>query len=243
MSQLLSEAKKDYDEGVRYIRASRRPEGIAKFNDARQKTREVKLMFPVNQEAGMLDLRMDQVTDPDAFNASFERRFNEAIAGTKRRSIEAFADLQNLVEINPRYPGMTAALLQAEIDMGYRPPPPNPADLAQSAELTAQAQRIRDGNVRSQFEVAVTMINRAITLNPNNTRASDLKDWFQTELGGGTNFVMDSETLRRYNEAVMELQRGNNLVAFTIVQQLLQNPKNQRITQILELQRRIQSLL
>jgi hypothetical protein len=243
MSQLLSEAKKDYEEGVRYINASRRSEGIAKFNDARQKTREVKLMFPVNQEAGILDLRMDQVTDPAAFNESFIRRFNEAVAGTKRRSLEAFADLQNLAEINPRYTGMAAALVQAEIDMGYRPPPPDPRDLALSAELTAAARRIVDGNIRAQFEVAVRQLNEALALNPNNTQAQTLKDRAQTELSGTRNIVMDSDTLNRYNEAVMELQRGNNLVALSIVQQLLQNPKNQRITQILELQRRIQSLL
>jgi tetratricopeptide (TPR) repeat protein len=243
MSQLLSEARKDYDAGVRYINASRRTEGLAKFNDARQKTREVKLMFPVNQEAGMLDLRMDQVTDPAAFNESFARRLNEAVTGTKRRSIEAFAELQNLAEINPRYAGLAAILTQAEIDMGIRQPPPDPRALARSAELTVSAQRILDGNVRAQFEVALAQLNEAIILNPNNTQAPVLKDRVQTELGGGTNFVMDSDTLRRYNEAVMELQRGNNFVALSIVQQLLQNPKNQRINQILELQRRIQSLL
>ncbi|MDR1588062.1 MAG: hypothetical protein LBS57_11450, partial [Treponema sp.] len=52
MSQLLSEAKKNYDEGVRYINAGQRTQGLAKFGDARQKTQKVKLMFPVNQEAG-----------------------------------------------------------------------------------------------------------------------------------------------------------------------------------------------
>ncbi|MDR0473406.1 MAG: hypothetical protein LBH43_07030, partial [Treponema sp.] len=99
MSQLLSDAKKEYNQGVRLFNAGLRADGLAKFNLARQKTREVKLMFPVNQEAGMLDLRMDRVLDPRAFEQGFEQWLRDAVAGTKRRSIESFATLQNLAEI------------------------------------------------------------------------------------------------------------------------------------------------
>jgi TolA-binding protein len=242
MSQLLSNAKRNYDEGVRLINANRRPDGIAKFSNARYLTREVKLMFPVNQEAGILELRMDQVTDPTAFNASFERRLSEAIAGTKRNSIESFADLQNLAEINPRYPGIQNALVQAEIDMGRRPRPPDPRSVARSNELTEAAQAIIDGNVRIQFEVALRQINEALTLNPNNSRAMSLKDRVQTELGGG-NIVLSSAAEGEYQRAVRELQQGNTLVALAIVQQLLQDTRNRSSTRILELERRIQSIL
>ncbi|MDR2258604.1 MAG: hypothetical protein LBE14_05590 [Treponema sp.] len=243
MSQLLSDAKKNYEEGVRYLNAGRRAEGIAKFTEARRKTQEVKLMFPVNQEARLLELRMDQVTDPAAFNASFGLRFNEAVAGTKRQSPESFTDLQNLAEINPRYPGMAAALIQAEIDMGYRPPPPNPQDLARSGELTAAARRIIDGNITTQFEVALRQLNEALTLNPNNTQAMTAKDQLQTRMSGTGTVVLDSRSEALFGQAVSELQQGNTLVALAIVEQLLQDPKNRSSTRILELQRRIQSRL
>lgn len=242
MSQLLSDAKRYYDEGVALINSNRRWDGIAKFGDARQLTREVKLMFPVNQDAGILELQMDRVTDPTAFNASFERRLNEAIAGTKRNSIESFADLQNLAEINPRYPGMQNALVQAEIDMGRRPRPVDPRALARSRELAGVARTIIDGNVRVQFEVALRQLNEALTLDPNNSQAQTLKDRVQTELGGG-NIVLSSAAEGEYQRAVRELQQGNNLVALAIVQQLLQDPRNRSSTRILELQRRIQSIL
>jgi hypothetical protein len=243
MSQLLSDAKKSYDEGVRFINSNRRTDGLTKFAEARQKTREVKLMFPVNQEAGILELRMDQVTDPAAFNESFTRRFNNAVAGTKQQSVESFAELQNLAEINPRYSGMSAALIQAEIDMGYRPPPPDPRALARSNELTAAARRILEGNVSSQFEVALRQLNEALTLNPNNTQAMTVKDQVQTRMNGTGTTVLDSYSEAEYQRAVRELQQGNTLVAMAIVQQLLQNPRNSASTRILELQRRIQSVL
>jgi tetratricopeptide (TPR) repeat protein len=243
MSQLLSDAKKNYDEGVRYLNANQRTTGIAKLAEARQKTQEVKLMFPVNQEARLMELRIEQVTDPAAFNASFDLRFAEAVAGTKRQSPEAFTDLQNLAEINPRHPGMSAALIQAEIDMGYRLPPPNPQDLARSNELTAAARQIIDGNITTQFEVALRQINEALTLNPNNTQAMTAKDQLQTRMSGTGTVVLDSRSEALYGQAVSELQRGNTLVALAIVEQLLQDPKNRSSTRILQLQQRIQSRL
>ncbi|MDR1587024.1 MAG: hypothetical protein LBS57_06190, partial [Treponema sp.] len=231
------------DEGVRYINAGQRTQGLAKFGDARQKTQKVKLMFPVNQEAGMLELRMDQLTDLPAFNASFDRRVQEARAGTKRRSAESFADLQNLAEINSRYPNMAAILTEAEIDMGYRLPPPNPRDLARSVELTRAAQQVLEGNIRAQYEVALRQVTEALTLNPNNSSATSIKDRLQILIGGNTEVVMDSNTRQDYDRALREFTQRNYLVANAIVQQLLQNPRNRNIPQIIELQRRIQPLL
>jgi tetratricopeptide (TPR) repeat protein len=242
ISQLLSEAKKSYDEGVQLINMNRRSEGLGKFTEARQKTQEVKLMFPLNEDAGLLELRIDQVADPAAFTVSFQRRFSEAVAGTRRRSQEAFADLQNLAVINPRYPGMAAAINQAEIDMGIRPPPPDPGDLAQSNELTAAARAIINSNVRAQFPVALEQLNRALELNPNNGSAMTEKDRVQTMMGGGDSIVLDSAVEGEYQRAVRELQQGNTIVAMAIVQQLLQDPRN-RTTRILDLQRRIESVL
>jgi hypothetical protein len=243
MSQFLSDAKKNYDEGIRLINGNRRAEGLERFSEARRKTREVRLMFPVNQEASLLDLRMDQVMDPAAFNASFQRRLSEALAGVKRGSVESFADLQNLSEINPNYPGIRSMVVQAEIDMGYRPAPPDPRSLARSEELTAAARGIIDRNVRSQFPVALEQLNQALALNPSNSQAMSLKDRVQMELGGGGSVVLNSAAEREYQRAVQALQQGNTLVAMTIVRQLLQDTENRNSRRILDLQRRIESIL
>jgi hypothetical protein len=242
MSQLLSEARKKYEEGVRLINSGNRSQGLLRFDEARQFTREVKLMFPVNQEAGILELRMEQFTDPTAFNASFEQRLRTAVAGSRQRSIESFADLQNLAEINPGYPGIRAIVYQAEIDMGYRPPPPDPRDLARSNELTAAASRIVDENVTALYDVALTQINEALALNPENTAAARVKDRLLGRMSVPGAIVLSSEDEEEYQRAVRELQAGNNLIAFAIVERLMQNPRNRNITKLIELQRRIQSV-
>ena len=243
MSQLLSHAQRNYEEGVQMINAGQRTLGLAKFEEARQLTREVKLMFPVNQEAGILELRMEQFTDPAAFNAAFEQRLNTAVAGTRRRSIESFADLQNLAEINPRYPNIRGIVNQAEIDMGYRPPPPNPASIARSNELTSSASRILDGNLSIQYEVAIEQINEAIRLNPDNANAARVKDRLLNRMSVPGAIVLTREDEEDYQRAMRELQAGNNLVAFALVERLMQNPRNRNITKLIELQRRIQSVI
>jgi tetratricopeptide (TPR) repeat protein len=243
MSQLLSEAKKNYEEGVRYFNTERRTDGIGKFNEARQKTREVKLMFPVNQEAGILELRMDQVTDPRVFAESFDQRIRDAIAGTERRSNEAFAELQNLAQINPRYPNMAAIINQAEIDMGFRPPPPDPRALARSAELTTLARRIIEGNASSQYEVALAQVNEALVLNTNNAEASRIKVQLLTAMNAPGGIVMSSQDEAEFNRAAIAFQQGNYLTAYTIVERLLQDSRYRNITKLLELQRRIQAVL
>jgi len=243
MSQLLSKARMNYEEGVRLINAGNRTSGLAKFDEARRQTREVRLIFPFNQDAGILELRMEQYTDPVAFNASFEQRLRTAIAGTKRRSVESFADLQNLAEINSKYPGIKGIITQAEIDMGYRPPPPDPQALARSRELSASANRILTENNTTLFEVALTQVNEAISLNPENAEAMRVKDRLLNRMNVPGAIVLSSEDELEYQRAVKELQAGNNLTAFAVVQRLMQNPRNRNITKLIELQRRIQSVL
>ena len=243
MSQLLSQAQKKFDEGARYINQGQRAAGVAKFDEARQLTRQVRLIFPVNQEAGILELRIEQFMDPAAFNASFEQRLRTSVAGTKQRSIEAFADLQNLAEINPRYPNIKAILTQAEIDMGYRPQPPNPANIARSRDLTASARRILESNTTAQYEVALAQLNEAITLNPNNTEAPQVRDRLLSRMSVPGSIVLSSADEADYQRALRELNAGNNLAALSLVERLMQNPRNRNITKLVELQRRIQSVL
>ncbi|GHV68483.1 hypothetical protein AGMMS49928_08110 [Spirochaetia bacterium] len=245
MSQLLSDAHKKFNEGLQFFNTRQRNEGLIKFSEVRQKTREVKLMFPLNQEAGILELRMDQVTDPPAFNESFAQRLREAVAGTapNRRSVEAFADLQNLAEINPRYPGIREAVFQAEINMGNRLPPPDPQSLDRARDLVQQAQGIINTNARSQFPIAMEQLSQALRLDPNSAQAMFEKDRLQTLIGGEGSIILDSADEQEYQRAVRELQQRNNLTALAIVQRLLEKPKNKNSPKILELQRRIESAL
>jgi hypothetical protein len=239
MSQLLSSARKNYEEGMRLLNSNRRQDSLQIFAIAMRQTQEVRLMFPVNQDAGILELQIDQVVDPEAFNQNFNQRLQVAVEGTRRGSIESFADLQDLAYINPRYPGINAALVQAEINMGLRPAPPDPRRIARSNELASAAQRMFQANVRSQYPLVLENVNEALRLNPNNTLAMQLKDRVQVAMGSAQ--TVDSYTEQEYIRAVREFQSGNNLLALSIVQRLLQRPENRNSVRLNELLQRIQS--
>jgi tetratricopeptide (TPR) repeat protein len=239
MSQLLNQAQRNFEEGQRYINAGQRDLGMAKFDEARQLTREVRLVFPFNQDAGLLDLRIEQFLDPPAFNAAFTQRLNTAIAGTRQQSIVAFADLLNLAEINPQYPNMRAIIIQAEVNMGIRLPTPDPADIALSRDLTASARRIADANLVAQYEVALTQLDQAIRLNPNNTEALQVRDRLLPRINLPGAIVLTREDELAYNEAERHHLAGNNLAAYSILQRLMQNPQNRNVEKLARLYDRV----
>jgi hypothetical protein len=245
MSQLLSDARRNFEEGTRMLNSGRRQEGLSKFSEALQKTREIRLVFPMNQEARLLELRMEQVTDPDTFERTFRDRINEAVAGTKAadRAQESLATLQELALINPRYPNIERIIRQAKIDMGQLPPDPDPRAVARSNELTRLARSVIDAQNSVQYQVALAQLDEAILLNPNNNNAIIAKDMLLTRMTGTGVIVLDSNSRDAFDEAISQLQQGNYVNAWAIVQRLLQNPKNRNSTQILDLQRRIESLL
>jgi tetratricopeptide (TPR) repeat protein len=243
MSQLLSDAKRSYEEGIRFLNSDRRSLGFAKLTAARQKTREIKLLFPVNQEADLLALRIDRITDPAAFDRTFQLRLSEAVAGTKAQSLDAFIDLQNLAAIDPWYPDIGNILEQAEKDMGYRPLPPNPRDLAQSDELTLEAQALVYSRNRDQYPLALEKINRALRLNPYNNQAAALKDRLQTAAEETDLTALDKGAEQDYQRAVLALRQGNPITALSILRQLLRDPRYRNTEKITALRRRIESVL
>jgi tetratricopeptide (TPR) repeat protein len=190
----------------------------------------------------MLELRVEQQRDRPAFDAAFQQRLNEAVAGARLRNQEAFVTLQELAEINPAFPGIQGILTQARIDMGLIRPPPNPADLARSLELTRTAEAHYNSRDTTRYGVALAQLDEAIRLNPNNAQAQLLLDQVSMATGAGT-MAMPRGVQDQFDLALRLFTQGNFLQANAIVQQLLQSQENQRFALILDLRRRIDAVL
>ena len=243
MSQLLSEAKRNYDEGARLLNSGRRQEGLLRFDTAIEKTMEVRLMFPLNHDARMVELRIEQQRDRAAFDATFSRRMNEAIAGTKARNQQSFAELEDLAEINPRYPNLSAIIIQAEIDIGKRPPPIDQRNLTRSTELTRSAEVHFNSRDQTRYGVARAQLEEAIRLNPSNTQAQRLLDQVMISTTGTGTIAIPRAVQDQYDAAFRMYSQGNYLQADAILQRLLATPANQRYTIIQELKRRNDAFL
>jgi tetratricopeptide (TPR) repeat protein len=254
MSQLLSDAHKSYNEGISLINQGRRSGGLESLSRAQQKTEEVKLMFPVNQDASILQLRIAQVTDPATFPAMFRDRFTNDMAlirQLRQAATEQFADLQDLAAINPGYPGIQAALTEAEILIGLRPPPPDPAALARSMELTREARTLVDtaANSQVQMEIALGTVNQALSLNPNNEQAMALKSTIVSIIGGSgggsgiAQYVLTADAEVKFKRAQQEFTQGRYINAYGILQELLQDTRNRNVQKVIDLERRTRAML
>lgn len=242
MSQLLRDAYLAYESGSALFNQNRRSEGTARLNDARQKLQEVRLVFPLNEEAGILSLRIDQLIDP-----GFEEKFRSQVDAAfqlvmQESSVEAYATLKNLSVIHPDYPGMNNLLYRAGVHFGEIIPPPSAAEIARANQLNDSARRIIDNNIQAQFSTALEMLNESIRLNPGNNTTAQLIDRVNT-LMGGSSTIMVSADKQKYNTAVREFQLGNRLIAQRLVDELWANPRNRNSSELIQLKERIEAFL
>ncbi len=240
MSQILNIANQLYAEGRRQTNAGQRAAGVRTLNQAKDKLRQLQLVYPLNQDAGQLTLLIDQLIDPEAFETLFRQKMENARSGYRGSDSQtAYSDLLDLYKINPSFPGLKALLDTVEIYLGIKIPPPDPRALARSAELTRSAQRIYDANSRAQFPTAIAQLDEAIKLNPDNQSAILLKDRLGASEGGTAVAVLSTAAEELYQRALREYQNRNTIIASALVAQLLQDPKNRNSAKILELKRRI----
>lgn len=245
MSQILSNARQYFDQGSKLISAGKRDEALVVLGEAKKKLQELQLVYPLNQEAALLTLRIDELLDPKQFNETFSRRVQAARQSAKVPATQqqGYSDLLDLAEIRPDYPGLKKIIYDVEIEIGVRQKPVDQSALRRSAALAQEAQRLYQG-ARGNEEIlrsALSRLDQAIALNPNNESAITLKDRIQIAVGGKAAVVLSSADEASYNRAIQELRANNVIGAYTIVEQLLQTPANRRSSKILDLQKQVQA--
>jgi hypothetical protein len=241
MSQLLNLARENFLTGKRLVENQRRQDALPYFEEAEKNILYVRMAFPLNQQASVLSLRILQYKDLENFEQLFRQRFNEARSKIATNPEQAYIDLKDLQVINPDYPGIDQAIYDAEIRLGMRIPPPDPEDIRQANDLYQRAFSIVQGNVRSQFPIALEYLNRAIELTPDSQRITSLLDRVEAEIGGRTTTVLSNAAQQQYRTAEEYFIDGRYFEALRIVNQLLQDEANRQYPPLLELKRRIES--
>ena len=247
MSQLLNIANQYYNEGKILLSKGKKAEAQVSFDNALKKLREVQTVYPLNQEASLLTLRINQLVDEKAFNEYFTRKVetakNDYLDKSKQQTV--YAELLDLYEINPSYPGLKDFIYNVEIALGIRVKPPDTSALRKSNQLTAQAQKVFDADSRNEISLnsALQLVNQALEANPDNTEAQILKDRISTSLGGTGTAVLPASAEKQYQQAVQELQKGNILQAYAIVSSLMENKTYSKSAKIIDLMKKVESLL
>ncbi len=251
---VLNIARQNFEEGRKLLAAGASDAADRKFAEAENGLLTVRALFPLNQEASILDLRMAKLRKSrDEYQRELADKVREARSLLSTQTATAYALLTDIREIEPDYPGLDELILQAEYDLNIRERPIAPQVLAQAQELLRSAREIYDqyGEDRydpvireSQYKRALGLLDQALALNPRLTAASSLKDDIQTTVGGNVVYALASDAQRQFEKARdLYIEENNVPDAFVITTQLLKDENNRGFKPLVELHNRLLSEL
>ena len=245
MSQLLNISYQYFDEGSRKIGEGNRSGGEADLSLALESIQKLQYVYPLNQEASILTLRINRLLDPKKFGEEFAQKIEIAkmMCKSKDTQQEGYANLLDYYELDPNYKGLKDLIYQVEIDIGIRQKPVSNTGANRAKKLVADAQKIYNsaGNDQAKLQNALSKIDEALALVSDNQEAMALKDRITTKIGGNTATVLSTEDERLYQLAIQRLQNNNVVGANAIVEQLLKKPQNSNSQKIKDLKNKIEA--
>ena len=241
--QLLNNSTQLYLDSVKKINSAEHEQALENLKAAKENIKQVLLLYPFNETAGQLNLKIDKLIDPANFYEQFRKKIATVRKEYKSNSQRAYSDLLDLYSIDKNFSGIAALKDEIEIYLGIKLPPPDLKAIAESAELTRSARKIYNTRNTFEFIVAVQQLDRAIKLDLQNIEAVRLKDEIQTAMGGASVIVLSAANESKYQQAVAELQKGNKIIAAALVEQLMQNANARNSAKVRELKKRIDALL
>ncbi len=245
MSQLLNMAYQYFDEGSRKLGEGNRSAGEADLALALESIQKLQYVYPLNQEASILTLRINRLLDPKKFSEEFSQKIEMAkmMCKSKDTRQEGYANLLDYYELEPNYKGLKDLIYQVEIDIGIRQKPVSNTGANRAKKLIADAQKIYSsaGNDTVKLQNALSKIDEALALVSDNQEAMALKDKITTKIGGNTSTVLSTEDERLYQLAIQRLQNNNVVGANAIVEQLLKKPQNSNSQKIKDLKNKIEA--
>lgn len=248
MSQLLSIASQYYDKGKVYYSKNQKTEGDNALQLAIENLQKIKKVYPINQEASILMLKIDQLQDPTKFKDEFGQRIKDAVAKCKNKDTqtEGYNELMTYYNLDPNYKGLKETIYDVEIQIGMRQKPVDNSAVARARRLTDEARTIFNaaGNNTERLNQALDRVKQALALNPTYSTAEQLRDRIETKLGGSTAIVLSSTDTALLTRAKNEYQAGHIDEANLIMIQLLKNnPNNIKVKSVSDLKKKIDARL
>lgn len=245
MSQLLSGAGKDYEDGIKLGASTEK--GKAKLQDAKNKLEKVLQVYSYNEEARALNMKIDQQIDPVKFDREFAAQVSEIqkAYNSKTTTQETYAKLLDLYELNPKYKGLAALKDNIEYQIGIKRKPVDNTEKKEADNLVKQAQDLiaKAGRDEELLKKALVPLDKALEKNPNDVQAMKLKDEIQLRVGGKAAVVLSAEDENLFQMATTDYLNGNYRSAKSKVDNLLKKKTNQNSAKILKLQKQIESQL
>ncbi|MEI8092752.1 MAG: hypothetical protein WCG80_00910 [Spirochaetales bacterium] len=164
VQQLLNFARRDYNDAQALLKAGKTKDSDALFDRAIGVLSKILLIYPFNQEMGLLKLQIEKDRNPDGFSALFKTKLDTAVAQIAKNPAQAYTDLQDLDKIQPGDASLAAAIKRVRTVLGLEKQPLDPAKKIQADKLYAQAKAAYDSGNINRFAQARVDVDSALSL-------------------------------------------------------------------------------
>ncbi len=237
----LSEARQLFLQGDGLMKTGKASDATTAFDAARQNISYVTKAFPLNAEAGLLTLQIDKSTDPTAYKTLLPRRIQDAVTLLATDASSGYSRLADLYKMEPTYPGLKAALENAEIKVGRRPAPPSKQQLAAAATFIADAQRLLKTGRKDDAARAETDLNSALANDPANRQALSLLRDLNILKGTAPGITLSAVDQAILDQATLSFAAQQYNQARDTLSKLLSDP-NKRSREVLKLDNGLKAL-
>ena len=240
LSYSLDMAKQSFERGVK-LKTEENPEEAKKsFEIARTNIRNVQNVYPLNKEARLLDLKIDRELDPEGFPRKFENQYTAAKSEAKPS--ERLAALEDLYEINPKYPGLAQEIYNIKDSLGMFPKKTVQKEVKKSADSkVAEARRAfkAAGNDEAKLNQALRLANEAIAIDGSSASAKELKLDIQLKIGATSTAILSQNDEKMYAEAARLFNQRRFGDSKQIMDRLLQGAAAKKSRKVIDLYNRL----
>ncbi len=192
VQQLLNFSRRDYNDAQALRKAGKGASAEVLFDRAIAILSKILLIYPFNQEMGLLKLQIEKDRNPEGFPALFRMKIDLAIKQIANNPAQAYTDLQDLDRIQPGENTIAAGIKRVRTVLGLDKQPLDPAKKAQAEKLYSQAKAsFESGNI-NRFDQAKLDIDAALSLiqPANDSRFTGLKDLLSQSTNASVTFSL-----------------------------------------------------
>ncbi|WP_407424976.1 hypothetical protein, partial [Treponema sp.] len=155
---------------------------------------------------------------------------------------ERLAELEDLYEINPSYPGLAQEIYNLKDSLGMFPKKVTKSDTKkQFNEKFASAKSLfkTAGNDEDKLKKALDAINEAINLDPGSKEAKNLKLEIQLKIGVQSTAILSQNDEKMYSEAARLFNQRRFSDAKVVMDKLMTGKAAQKSRKVLDLYNRL----
>ena len=242
LSYSIDMAKQSFERGLSLKSKDKIDEAKEAFNLDLSNIRNVQNVYPLNQEARLIILKIQRELNPEEFPRLFENQYNAA--KMNKNMNQRLADLEDLYEINPKYPGLAQEIYDLKDSLGMFPKKTIKKEVKKSADskiAEARSAFKAAGDNESILNQALKLADEAIAIDGTNKTAKELKLDIQLKLKKVSNApaILSQNDEKMYAEAARLFNQRRFTEAKALLDKLLTGSAAQKSRKVIDLYNRV----